>query len=189
MGRPKNFGGKKPKPGTSRAAAQAKGAIFVAAMIRHGNQTAAAKEAGYTTGYGHSLANRPEIKARIEAGRAKVIEKIELTENELLSQLKALIHADPADLYDERGNLRHVTDMPSGLRSALTKISHSVTKSTVMKGTDDGAVPDRLVTTETADIHMSRKLDAIVVGMRHMGMFEKDHQPLVENLRLVVIPE
>lgn len=68
------------------------------------------------------LLAKGNVRARVEELRASITEAAVLDEARTLRALAAVAHWDPADAYDESGNLRPIRDMPLEVRLAISSI-------------------------------------------------------------------
>lgn len=89
----------------------------------------AAERAGYSPKCAQSVGSRllrdPRVKAIIDAGEARLSDKVGLTAELVLEELLTIAQADIADAYDEAGNLLPIKQMPLAVRKALASIETS----------------------------------------------------------------
>ena len=102
----------------------AKQELFVAEYLANGyNATQAAISAGYSKKTAKEMGAenlaKPHIAAKLEAGKAKVLEKVNIDAEWLHRRLAEESDADIADLYDEDGVLKHPKDWPLVWRKGL----------------------------------------------------------------------
>lgn len=173
------------KAGTSRESATSRKAAFVNAFIANGgNATEAAIAVGYSPTsarfQGSRMVNDPEIAQQIATRAQQIAKKYELTADLVVKSLVQELTFDPAQLYDEHGQLRAVADLPEDTRMALVAVEAE------QHGSPDAPVYTRKV--KWAAKHQAREQ-----AMKHLGMFERDNQqrnPLDgvdhETLRAVV---
>lgn len=99
---------------------------FVSAYLKHGNATQAAIDAGYSDKTAHSagprLLDNVEVAQAIEDGRQRLSEKLDITPERVLRRLSEWGFADPRQMFDELGNLRHPKDMPDELAVAISEV-------------------------------------------------------------------
>lgn len=163
---------KKAKPranaGTSKAAYQARRALFVEAFIANGgNATEAAKSAGYshrTAGsQGHDLLKVPEISVAIANRSRSLAKKYEMTTELVARSIVQELTFDPAKLYRDDGTLKAITELDEDVRMALTAVEFE------QIGSPDAPVFVR-------KFKWAQKQGAREQAMKHLGMFEKDNQ-------------
>lgn len=115
------------------------------------------------------------VRLGLEARAAKV----EVSSDFVLSQLLKLASVDPAELFDEKGNLKNIHEIPPDVRQALAMVE-----------TDhrwDGKGEDaELVTTKKVKL-WDKKGTLELLG-RHLGLF-KDNIILTGNLRFAQVSD
>lgn len=83
---------------------------FVSEYLVDGNGLQAAIRAGYAPKSAHVTASRllrkPNVKAAVDAKRAKQLESTDLTAARVLEEMRRLAFSDVRQLFDEHGNLR-----------------------------------------------------------------------------------
>lgn len=145
---------------------------FVSAYLKSGNATQSAIEAGYSERSagqnGERMLRNVEIAAAIEAGRAKLTEKLELSPERVLRRLSEWGFADPREMYDAQGQLLHPKFMPDHVAVAVSEIEQTA-KGIKIKRVDPlgamntiakvlGMVRDKLDVNVSGDL--ASKLDA-----------------------------
>lgn len=89
-----------------------KQARFVAEYLIDLNATQAAQRAGYSrkTAYaqGQFLLKHPEIQKAVAAGKARQLDRADLTATRVLEEIRRLALSDIRGLFDDRGNLRPI---------------------------------------------------------------------------------
>jgi phage terminase small subunit len=65
------------------------------------------------------------VAMREEKIRAKAEKNYDVTQERVLSELAGIAYCDPADLYDEAGNLLPIKDIPERTRRAIASIEHT----------------------------------------------------------------
>lgn len=71
---------------------------------------------------GPRLLKNRHVAMYLEQKRQEAEEKADVSEERILREVAAIAFLDPADYFDEDGNLRHVKDMPEQARRALAQI-------------------------------------------------------------------
>lgn len=97
--------------------------LFIHYYVIHRNGTKAATEAGFSARSAHStstrLLNNPKVREEINKRLEKLQDKLELSAERVLLEMKRLAFYDPADLYDENGVLIPIKDLPEDTRRAI----------------------------------------------------------------------
>jgi len=131
------------------------------------NGTQAAIRAGYSKKTATVIANQNLRKLYIQEEIKKLQErhanKVNITVEDLLRELQMMYQIDISELYDEKGNLKPIKDLPE----CVTRSIAEVTAVTRRKGES--------VTTITSKIKFYSKLDAIEKLARHLGFYEADN--------------
>lgn len=170
---------KKPKAGTSKAAAKKRLALFVNYVVDPrfaGNATKAAIEAGYGKKSARRIATRllarPEVKAAVEERRqamvAAVQESTDLTAEEVMRSLARDLRFDPAKMLDAQGNLLPISMMDEDTRLALRGMEHYA--EFIGRGEDR----ERVGT--TSKVKFPEKTAAREQAMKHFGLYEADNR-------------
>jgi phage terminase small subunit len=159
---------KRVKAGTSKASAADKRTAFVEAYLSNGgNATRAAIEAGYspaTAGRaGGRMVKDVRILSVLDKRREELGERYKVTTDAVIKSISQELHFDPANLFDEDGSLKKVTDMDEDTRMALVSIE------TLQVGSPDAPIFIKKVKWAT-------RQGAREQAMKHMGMFEKDNR-------------
>lgn len=107
-----------------------KKAIFIAEYSLRGNGTYAAKAAGVPEASAAVTASRwlkdPRILAAIEEQRARLVAKLELTQERVLQELMRIAWYDPGKLYDEDGNRIPVHLLDEDTRRAVASVEDEI---------------------------------------------------------------
>lgn len=168
---------KRVKAGTSKAAAAARKAKFVEAMLsNNGNATEAAKVAGFSPKtarqQGQRLLSNVDIASEIARRRAEVLvaaqEKTSLTVEGVLEELRRIVHADPRKFFDKDGNLLPITDLDDATVAALAGVE--VVEEFAGRG------ENRELIGYIKKVKFWDKNSAIDKAMKHLGLFEKDNK-------------
>ena len=174
------FSTKPVKAGNGQAAAAARQEVFVQTYIANGNNaTQAAITAGYSpkTAYsqGQRLLKKVEISRELAEAAQSVAEITGLKTQRVLLETARIAYFDPARLYREDGSLKHVTEMDDDTRAAIANIE--INESVV-----DGVVVGR-----TTKIKLWDKPRALEMGMKHLGLYERDNTQQREALQIQVV--
>lgn len=96
---------------------------FVNEYLKDRNATQAAIRAGYSEKsafvIGSRLTRHPEVAKRIEHRLNNLPKVTDVTPEQIVKELAILAFLDPADFYDESGNLLEIRKMPHAARRAL----------------------------------------------------------------------
>lgn len=103
-----------------------KQARFVAEYLVDLNATQAAIRAGYSRKtaeqQGPRLLGNAEIAAAVSAGKAKQLEKADISATRVLEELRRLSFADLRQLFDEHGNLRPIHTLTAEQAAAIASV-------------------------------------------------------------------
>lgn len=113
------------------------------------------------------LHGNPKIARRIKEIREQMYEANRVTANEVLSTLADMLRFDPAEMYDENGNLLPIHSMPKHVRQQIEGLETDEIYTTV-----DGK---REVVGQTKKVKYSKRSDIAEKFMRHLGLYEKDN--------------
>lgn len=145
---------------------------FVAEYLVDLNATQAAIRAGYSAKtaeqQGPRLLGNAEIAAAVQAGKARQLEKVDLTATRVLEEIRRLSFADPRSMFDEHGNLRPIHTLTAEQAACIG--SMEVVKKNLTAG--DGQV-DTVIKIKTWD--KTRSLEMLA---KHFGL-------LVEKVEIV----
>lgn len=90
------------------------------------NATQAAIRAGYSKksaySQGHELLKNPEVQERVAELKAARAERVQVDADWVLERLVEIFGVRIGDLYDERGNLKPVSEWPESAHLAVTGI-------------------------------------------------------------------
>jgi phage terminase small subunit len=164
----------KPKAGTSKEAAALRRRLFAQAYIANGgNASEAAKAAGYspkTAGVqGHRLLKDVQVQRLIAASAEDLAKKYELTADRVVRSIVQEINFDPANLFDQHGRMKTVSEMDEDTRAALVGVE--VTEEVVTRGRSKTPIG----TLRTAKVKWVPKQSAREQAMKHLGMFKADN--------------
>lgn len=116
---------KKPNNSTPCIPAQDKRMRFIQEYCRDNNGAAAAIRAGYAPKTAHVTASRllrnANIRSAIEQSQAGYAAEAKLDAQSYWKQLKRLVDFDPAELFDDRGLPKKMSDIPVEIRCCLKK--------------------------------------------------------------------
>lgn len=90
------------------------------------NATQAAIRAGYATKgaevTGSQLLRNPKVQSKLTELEKPITEKLEITAEKVLQELANIAFFDPAELYDEKGNLRDIHNIPAPTRRVIASL-------------------------------------------------------------------
>ncbi len=150
---------------------------FCQAYIRHGNKSAAYREAYDISGmaqrtiWGKALVvgKNAGVIARIEELQQEAQARNNITLDEIIQELAAIVRFDIADLYDDNGALKNIADMPKATRQMIQQLDISEVYGRNSEGVRDVVGAVKKVKTYS-------RTDAIEKLMKHLGGYEKDNQ-------------
>lgn len=160
------------KPKTSE---EQRALLFIEAYIANGNNgTKAAIAAGFSPNGADVQACRmlvkPRIAAAIAARQAELAAKFRLTTDDVLNELRRIVHVDPRKFFNADGSLKKITDMDDDCAAALASVE-----------TDEISV-DGAAIGVTRKVKFWDKNSAIEKAMKHLGLFEKDNKQKYADL-------
>ena len=87
------------------------------------NATAAAVRAGYSAKsaahVGHHLVNAPHIQEMVDALKAERAERVQVTADDVLAELKRIASADIGAVFNELGGVKALHEIPPEVRAAI----------------------------------------------------------------------
>lgn len=99
---------------------------FVAEYLIDLNATQAAVRAGYSAKtamqQGSRLLMNAEIAEAVAAGKSRQLHAADLSAARVLEEMRRLAFFDIAEIFDEKGNLRPIRDIPVEARAAIAGI-------------------------------------------------------------------
>lgn len=139
---------------------------FVLEYLKDGKPREAAIRAGYLESsaaqQASALLKMPEIAEEIAKRRGKIADRVELNVANTLEELRRLMLSDPADLFDEAGQLKSIHQIPKDTRHAIA--SFEVEE----KFSGEGA--DRKVVGRLVKVKLWPKTSAIENAMKHLDL-------------------
>lgn len=158
---------------------------FVAEYLVDLNASQAAVRAGYRgdpNTIGPRLLANVGVRSLIEKGKAKRIERIEITQDEVLLQLRRILSFDIRTLYNEQGGMK----APHELDDAAATVLVGVDVSEEFEGSGEDRVhvgymkkakiPDRTAALALAMRHLGLMKDKLEVEHTVLGMAERMRQ-------------
>lgn len=138
--------------------------MFVKEYLVDLNATQAAIRAGYSKRTASEQSARllanVKIQESLQIAMNKRSERVEMTADNVLDELKKFVFHNPKNFYDENGKLKNVIEMDDDTAKAVVK--HKVVKTEM---TEDGKM------LSTINIEGIDKLKAIEMAMRHLKLF------------------
>ncbi|MGO9268245.1 MAG: terminase small subunit [Candidatus Binataceae bacterium] len=156
---------------------------FVNAYLESKNCTAAAASAGYSVKCAHSIGSRllkkAEIRTAIEQAQAHVANRAEVSVERVVRELAALAFVDPAQFYDEEGNLLLVPKMPEAARRALAGMD---VEELFARDVDGKMRPSGML----KKLKFAAKVPALDLLARHLGMLQAPQAATPASLRFII---
>lgn len=177
-------------------------ALHYAVGEHAGNATQAAIAAGYSprsaADQGHRLSTNAEIAAISQAHRDKIVAKVEVRGEEILTAVKELAYSDVVELFNnndakcescgrgEPGTLKNLADIPKAIRRAIKKIKFTELF--------EGASGEKFCAGRIVEIELWSKETGLVKLGENVGLWKtKDEKQidasLAELLALAMKPE
>jgi phage terminase small subunit len=151
---------------------------FIAEYMVDKNATQAAIRAGYKEKAAYAVGaenlKKPQIASEIERRLKIATDKAGLSVELVLASLARELSFDPAQLYDERGNLKSIHDIPVETRKCLVGME------TAQMGGNDSPVTVQKV--KWVDQSKAREQ-----AMKHLGMFERDNDQKTDPIRALIM--
>lgn len=162
----------KAKPGSSKAAAAKRDALFVEAYLSNGNN---GKQAAITAGWSAASAGvvaceklkQPNIAALIAERSKSVAEQAGLNTVGVLTELRKMVHADLRQLFNADGTLKEVSEWPDDVACAVSSLE--------IDQLFEGKGEERKQIGFTKKLKLWDKNAAVEKAMKHLGLFEKDN--------------
>lgn len=135
---------------------------FVAEYLVDLNAHQAAVRAGYSPRtamqIGSALLKKPHVAAAVAAGKAKQLDRLEISADRVLAEAMRLAFADLGQAFDEDGKLLPLSEMPEDVRRALSGV-----ELVEMPG-DTGA--------QLRKVKLWDKPKSLELLMRHLGLLK-----------------
>lgn len=128
----------------------------------------AAIAAGYSKNSAHVIASQNLKKLKIQKRLAQLVNTIfeneEAAVKDIVRKLIIMADFDPAEMYDEQGNLKKIHDIPEKIRRNIQSIKTNRTEIS------------EAVFTEVAEIKTPDRLKAVELLGRYLKMFVEQHE-------------
>lgn len=115
---------------------------------------------------------RPDVASRIAVLREAAATIAEVSEAQVIAETANLALSDIGDLFDAKGQLIPLAELPRSVRAAIASVK------IVERKTEIGATPDGKTVTRVfvSEVKLWDKNSALEKLMKHMGSFEKDNR-------------
>ena len=148
---------------------------FCQAFIRLGDKSAAYREAYSATNMKAESINRKAVElfdngnitARVKELQAEVKTRNDISIDEIVQSLAGMLRFDIADLYDERGKLKPIHEIPKPARLMIQQFDSDEISEFI--------AGDKVHIGYTKKIKTYNKLEAVEKLMKHLGGYEKDN--------------
>lgn len=124
---------------------------------------------------GYRLLQRPHIQAFIKKERDRLMDRAELTVDNVLAKLREMVMYDPRKFFKEDGTLKQVTELGDAEAFALTSME--------VDELFAGSGQDKVSIGVTKKIKMADRLTALEKAMKYHGLFEKDNSQNTKALK------
>lgn len=141
---------------------------FAQAFVATGVASEAARKAGYTgtpkviAQIAHRLMGEPLVRQRIRKIQDDVIARIKVDQTAVLAELTRIAFLDPGEIFDEKGELRMMHQIPEDVRRAIS--GYKVTTKTFGK---DGESVEK-------EVKFVSKEGALEKLGKHLGLWKAD---------------
>ena len=163
----------------------ARQARFIEEYVIDCDATNSAIRAGFSErtsdSIGHQLLGKPLIADAIAPARAKLARKADVTAERVIAEFAAIAFLNPADYYDEDGNLLPIREMPEAARRAITGID--------VEEIFAGRGEERRQIGVLRKIRFAQKQPALDSLAKHLGLFQDGAPPTSRTLTFGQINE
>jgi phage terminase small subunit len=155
-------------------------AAFVGYYLVHLNAAEAARRAGYSPKHADIIGSRvlrnPLVRAALAKRQAAQLQRVELSADRVLEELRRVAFSDIVDIFDEAGHLRAVHELSPEARATIASIKVTKTNLTSGDGMED-----------VVEVKRWDKLKALEVLAKHFRLLEPEGRPImVEKLVLEI---
>ncbi len=166
--------------------------LFVSEYAKDLNASQAAARAGYAPAnaerQGSQLLQNPRVRARIDAGLAARLARVDADADFVLRRLMDEINADAGELFDDAGQLLPVKQWPAAWRRGLVSRISTTTLYDRLQGGERGRTPIGHVT-DVVLVDRARRLELLGKHIK-VGAFQERVQlgadtPLQELFRQI----
>lgn len=141
------------------------------------NATQAAIRAGYRENtakqIGSENLSKPDIQVKLKVLMNQRAKRTEITSDRVLKEIARIAFFDIRKIYDDNGNLKHISELDDDSAAVLIGMDHYTEMS---DGEEIG---------KTTKVKLADKKGALDSLGRHLGLFEKDNKQ--SNLPMVKI--
>lgn len=146
--------------------------MFVREYLIDLNATQAAIRAGFgaktARQAGARLLSRVDVQALVNEAKTQRADKIEVTADIVLAELLKIARVDLSQLYDERGNMKNIHDIPEDVRRAMAGIE--------VDELWEGRGEDRAQVGVTRKVKLWDKPRALELLGKHLKLFTDVHE-------------
>lgn len=151
---------------------KAKHARFVAEYLVDLNATQAAIRAGYSPKTAHVIGPRllgnVAVSAAIQEGQAKRLKKLDITAERVLSEMATIAFSDIRNVFDDRGNLRLVNELPDDVAPAIASVEVARERVTRLGDGDSGIKVEECV----IKVRAWDKVKALELLAKNLGLLK-----------------
>lgn len=155
--------------------------LFCQEYIKDFNGTQAAIRAGYSDKSAHDIASenlrKPDIEERIKELRHELYNRNKITVDEIIHELSEITRVDPAEIYDDNGNLMPLSRMSERARKSIKSMQYQ--SYTYQDGSES----------EKRKVVLHSKMDAFEKLMKHLGGYEKDNEQKQQNINVSTLSD
>jgi len=141
------------------------------------NPTEAARIAGYSGNNntlkqrGHELVTNSNFKAKLDAKRAELAEKMEINAERVIKEMAKCGFSNIQEFIDKGNDIKDLKDLPAEIAAAVESIQVDIRHDSAGKGY-----------TEKVKLKLHSKLSALNDLGKHLGLFEAHNKQLGESL-------
>ena len=111
----------------------------------------------------YDMLNNVKIRSRIDELRKEIEDRSNIELDAVVKELAAIATVDPLELYDDKGNLKPLSEMTPAARKAIS-------------GIDKVVRHGENFSEESLKIRLNAKTSALDMLMKHLGGYEKDNR-------------
>ena len=120
------------------------------------------------------LLKNNKVATRVKELQTKAAKKHDVTVERILKELADIMYFNPQDLYDEKGNLKKINDLPPEIAKVIAEI----------RVTDYHGKTPRTIT----NVKVYSKLDAIDKLAKHLGFYLRDNEQKKPEGSVIILP-
>lgn len=125
----------------------------------------------------YNLLQKDEIRARLDKLKSETYQRNKATVDETLSLMSDMLRVDIADVLDDNGVLKKLSEIPKAARMAILAIE-----------TDEILIKDQKIG-ETRKVKLTDRTKLADMFLKHFGGYEKNNEQQRSNVVVFRIPD